>query len=269
VNADDGGDQHKDSVPVSPPKASGIIKTQADDHPKDGAESSDHPDQDKKKSLKRSWKASGPVAKLTVVFSGIAALSTFVYAIFAGWQLYEIHSGSKDTHELAIAAGKQADAAIDAAKVAERTLGVFETQQRAWVALAGPPQLQPAKNGVIWNLRNFGSSTAFHIATKGELVGEQSGISTAQDRICREIASSEIWELLFPGVPGRPRAAFAAGSSIRYVVGCVKYRDQFSLSRWTRFCYEPDARDPSSFIACLGYNSTDADENSKSRQGPN
>jgi hypothetical protein len=36
-----------------------------------------------KKSLKRSWKSSGPVAKLTVVFAGIAAMSTTVYAIFS------------------------------------------------------------------------------------------------------------------------------------------------------------------------------------------
>jgi len=40
-----------------------------------------------KKSLKRSWRSSGPVAKLTVVFAGIAALSTAIYSIFAGGQL--------------------------------------------------------------------------------------------------------------------------------------------------------------------------------------
>jgi hypothetical protein len=43
--------------------------------------------EDHKKSLKRSWKSSGPVARLTVVFAGIAALSTAVYALFAGGQL--------------------------------------------------------------------------------------------------------------------------------------------------------------------------------------
>jgi len=41
---------------------------------------------DQPKSLKRSWKSSGPVAKLTVVFAGIAALSTCVYAIFSAGQ---------------------------------------------------------------------------------------------------------------------------------------------------------------------------------------
>lgn len=41
---------------------------------------------DQPKSLRRSWKSSGPVAKLTVVFAGIAALSTCVYAIFSAGQ---------------------------------------------------------------------------------------------------------------------------------------------------------------------------------------
>jgi hypothetical protein len=54
---------------------------------------SNHPDaqtqdsEEHKKSFKRSWKSSGPVAKLTVVFAGIAAMSTTIYAIFAGGQL--------------------------------------------------------------------------------------------------------------------------------------------------------------------------------------
>lgn|SRR5208282_2921762 len=36
-----------------------------------------------RKSLRRSWRASGPVAKWTVSFAGVAAFSTVVYAIFA------------------------------------------------------------------------------------------------------------------------------------------------------------------------------------------
>jgi len=40
-----------------------------------------------KKSLRRSWKSSGPVAKLTVIFAGMAALATLAYALFSGWQL--------------------------------------------------------------------------------------------------------------------------------------------------------------------------------------
>lgn len=211
-------------------------------------------------------------------------------------QWWEMHSGGVDTHDLAVAAGKQADAARAlgeqaklqadgtrdlsvaagkqaqqaerSSKIAERTLGILETQQRAWVALAASPALQPAGNGVIWSLRNFGNSTAFHIAAKGEIIVEQSAISKAQDRICQEVGTSQIWELLFPGVTGRPRAAFAVGTPINYVVGCIRYRDQFSVNRWTRFCYEPYGRDPDTFIACFADNSTDADEK-KQVQNPN
>jgi hypothetical protein len=43
---------------------------------------------DKKRSLRRSWKASGPVAKWTVIFAGMAALATLTYAAIAGWQLF-------------------------------------------------------------------------------------------------------------------------------------------------------------------------------------
>jgi hypothetical protein len=52
-------------------------------------------DDDQKKSLRRSWKSSGPVAKLTVVFAGIAAAATVTYAIIAGWQLC-VMSGQLD-----------------------------------------------------------------------------------------------------------------------------------------------------------------------------
>jgi hypothetical protein len=36
-------------------------------------------------------------------------IATVVYSVFAGWQLYEIHSGAKDTHDLAVAAKTQAE----------------------------------------------------------------------------------------------------------------------------------------------------------------
>jgi hypothetical protein len=208
------------------------------------------------------------------------ALCSIIVGVFQ-WsamrgQLAEMHSGGIDTHDLAVAAGRQArdterlaEQAEQSSKLAERTLEAFEVQQRAWVALATPPKLQPAENGVIWSLRNFGSSPAFHIYARGINVEQPSEISAAQGKICREIGTAETWELLFPGEVGRPRAAFVVGAPVLHVVGCIKYRDQFSLSRWTKFCYEPDSREPGSFISCLGYNSTDADEGSNGRQSPN
>lgn len=83
----------------------------------------DSTEQEHKKSWRRSWRTSGPVAKLTVVFSGIAAGATVIYAIAAifqfiamSGQLTEIKKGGADTHDLAVAAKKQADVAEAAAR---------------------------------------------------------------------------------------------------------------------------------------------------------
>lgn len=47
--------------------------------------------------------------KLIVVLTGAIAIATVVYTIVAIWTLREIHSGSADTHALAIAAKTQAE----------------------------------------------------------------------------------------------------------------------------------------------------------------
>ena len=64
--------------------------------------------------------------QLTVIFTGLIFIATGVYAGFSGWQLSvmkqqlkEIHGSSADTHDLAIAAGKQADAAKKQSQQAE------------------------------------------------------------------------------------------------------------------------------------------------------
>jgi hypothetical protein len=49
-----------------------------------------------------------PHDRWQLVFTFVIALSTFCYTIFAGWTLVEIHSGSIDTHTLAVAAVNQA-----------------------------------------------------------------------------------------------------------------------------------------------------------------
>jgi len=51
---------------------------------------SKEPESDQQRSLRRSWKSSGPVAKLTAVFAGVAALATVVYAFASVWQLIEL-----------------------------------------------------------------------------------------------------------------------------------------------------------------------------------
>jgi hypothetical protein len=185
--------------------------------------------------------------------------------------LVEIQRGSSDTHAVAEAAGKQADAtkaqaedtnllaneARRSSEIAGQTLEILQFQQRAWVAPAANPKLEPAGNGLLWSLRNYGNSPAFRVRSKGVPVAKETEIAATQDTICSEIEDSKFIEVLFPGQIGRAQAAFVAGSAILRVAGCIRYADQFSTSRWTRFCYEPDARDPSNFISCLGFNTTD------------
>src|SRR5436305_922007 len=85
-------------------------------------------DPDHKKSFRRSWRSSGPVAKLTVVCTGIVAIATVTYAIFAGWQLYEIRQGGKDTRRLAEAAQRQADATGQQVKAMQAQLDTMRDQ---------------------------------------------------------------------------------------------------------------------------------------------
>jgi hypothetical protein len=55
----------------------------------------------------------------TLVFTFVIAISTFFYTIFAGWTLDEIHSGSADTHNLAVAAKNQAADTGDISQAAQ------------------------------------------------------------------------------------------------------------------------------------------------------
>jgi hypothetical protein len=58
---------------------------------------------------KKKWYDAAPHEREMVLLTRVIALSTAFYTIFAGWTLWEIHSGSKDTHELALAAKATAD----------------------------------------------------------------------------------------------------------------------------------------------------------------
>src|SRR6266481_4525832 len=80
-----------------------------------------------KKSLKRSWKSSGPVAKLTVVFAGIAALSTNIYAIVTGGQLSVMRGQLHEIISLFSNVQKSAEVYKISAHPAEDTLISRET----------------------------------------------------------------------------------------------------------------------------------------------
>jgi hypothetical protein len=57
----------------------------------------------KQRTLAQKWRAVSLNNKLIVIFSGMTMLATVIYSGFAGWQLYEIHSGATGTHNLAVA----------------------------------------------------------------------------------------------------------------------------------------------------------------------
>jgi hypothetical protein len=92
--------------------------------------------EERQKSLKRSWRSSGPVAELTVVFAGIAALSTSIYAIVAWGQLTKMR---------------------DQLNVMSQTLAL----ERPWLGLSGAvtstfgPKVPPEATAIDWRSNRF------------------------------------------------------------------------------------------------------------------
>jgi hypothetical protein len=102
-------------------------------------------------------------------------VAALIYSVFAGWQLYEIHSGAKDTHDLAVAAGKQADATKQLATEAKRAADLAQEQQTAWVGIEEASNIM-ARPEYTWSpalpyptiwidtrfrVKNYGPSPAF------------------------------------------------------------------------------------------------------------
>jgi hypothetical protein len=63
----------------------------------------------KSRTFRQKWRAVSLNNKMLVVFTGVIMAATLIYTLFAGWQLYEIHAGGKDTHALVEASKKQAE----------------------------------------------------------------------------------------------------------------------------------------------------------------
>jgi len=81
----------------------------------------------RQRTLREKWRLVSINNKLIVYLTGAIAIATLFYSIFAGWQLYEIHVGSKDTHALAEAAKKQAEKAETISASLERAVKAMET----------------------------------------------------------------------------------------------------------------------------------------------
>jgi hypothetical protein len=96
------------------------LETDHENHPERAQKHAEQPNKTKghPQRLWQRFRAGTIHNQLTVIFTALIFIATGVYAILSGGQLYvmrhqltEIKNSSADTHDLAIAAGKQADAA--------------------------------------------------------------------------------------------------------------------------------------------------------------
>lgn len=219
--------------------------------------------------FRRVWTDSTPQEHLTLVLTFVIATSTFFYTIFAGWQLYEIHSSSADTHALAVAAKNQAIAATLQANTLDKTL---ESSQRPWIAVDASPggPLTINQYGMIARVKvhfaNVGHSPAIQVRITGKLGDFFGGSSksllpnpyTMRKQICDALAkeADPYQKVLFPdgdsniifGVVMQPdevaKAAIEDGTIHPILIGCVDYQYSFEIGQHhqTRFAYSISAK---------------------------
>jgi hypothetical protein len=118
--------EQDDSTHNSEP--SSIVETDADNQKKATRRNARDADPEHKKSFRRSWRSASPLTKVTLFLTGIIAIATVLYMIFAGWQLYEIHSGAEDTHRLAQAAQDSANTTKEQLKAMQGQLNAIQDQ---------------------------------------------------------------------------------------------------------------------------------------------
>lgn len=107
--------------------------------------------------------------KLIVAFAGITTIATVMYSGFAGWQLYEIHSGAQDTHDLAVAAKRQADKAETISNSLTSAVGKLGQQAKAAQDSANAIQRQTEIGARPWlELSEIALTGGITINMKGE-----------------------------------------------------------------------------------------------------
>ena len=192
--------------------------------------------------------------------------ATVVYSAFAGWQLYEIHSGATDTHTLAKAAQRQA----------ENSTRQLDITDRPWVGIDGSIKVMngsihanPASANFGFTLKNVGRSMAFEVQTSIWVdAGAMKGLKLMASHHCEEMAESlrknralrqdfAQHKELYPGgiepphgflllpeanqslidVP-QPGAPSHPDNNV-YVLFCTVYSDQLRIVHLTQntFCY--------------------------------
>jgi len=213
--------------------------------------------QEQKKSLKRSWKSSGPVAKLTVVFAGIAALSTTIYAIVAGGQLL-VMRGQLD--EMSAAKRPWIGPIGELKMLRPPSFEVNDTPRGSKELIKKYPSLAEPLISIevhaSWSIQNFGASPARRVMDETLLhasddansppdevrnltckVGEQMGQN-------QNISATAI----FPGgvisIPDRQSTTFLpAGTKAilgLWLVQCITYQDTLGKIHHTKVLWASD-----------------------------
>jgi hypothetical protein len=222
------------------------------------------------------WKDTPPHERETVRLTRVIAFSTVCYTIVAAWTLYEIHSGSADTHNLAVAAGNQVTKIDQLAGQTGRTADAAEkanTQavaaERPWVGIAeiDPKFIEP----------NVGVRLAIMAVNSGRrpAIAEMVAVAKAYksfpkrpiyaDLENKDMGSSR--SLLMPGgfmallhpfrIDSDQIADFSAKGQTEYLYGRITYVDLgTNISHTTHFCtmYIPKTK---SFLTCPIYNDAD------------
>ena len=221
------------------------------------------------RTLTQKWRLISLPNKIIALATVIIACSNFFYTVVALRTLSEIRSSSKDTHDLAVAAGKQAGDTHDLAEAAkgqiaqaqkalDASLAASRLDQRAWVVIT------PGKEDIKINepiylpleFSNTGKTPA--INTQGFIVFmfvgrtdilnfNQQGILPMDFKtlfpnekrlehiplITREDVASEPT----PTVLTQPLiGALRVGELSTVVFGKISYRDVFGTSHWMKFC---------------------------------
>lgn len=126
MNQSNSHDEERSSAKES--QSSSAIETDADKKKKASRRNARDADPDHKKSFRRSWRSASPLTKVTLILTGIIAIATVLYMVFAGWQLYEIHSGSEETRKLSQAARDSANTTKDQLKAMQEQSNVMQKQ---------------------------------------------------------------------------------------------------------------------------------------------
>jgi len=179
--------------------------------------------------------------------------------VFIGLQWWEMRTGSRDTHQIAVQARQQAAAAEALAKA-------VYSQQRPWMGLADElrPEGIASSNGVLVArlsvpMKNFGQSPALRTMPYGSISSTEP-TGELVDRVCQEAMDfsrgwtirtehgpenigKRVGNLIFPGdkltvrvqIYGSP-ATSLVGVKQLWVYGCISYEDQQGTHHSTRFC---------------------------------